>query len=84
MADVTVVWSKGWLLTGAVSKSYRSLKDPQLPDEVLIAWGNDLYNVLLLTGFPDLKYAIDLKDDDFENVAQELLDDILDSLENQR
>lgn len=81
---MTVVWSKGWFLAGSLTKPYQSDMDLTHPDEVLVAWGHDGYNVRLLTSFPDLRYEVDLKDTDNESVAQELLDDLLDSLETQR
>jgi len=84
MATVTVVWFKRWFLAGSLSKPFQSDMDLAHPNEVLVAWGHDGYIVRLLNSFPNLKYEVVLKDDDNESVAQELLDDLLDSLETQR
>jgi hypothetical protein len=50
----------------------------------MISWEYDGYNVRRLASLPDLKYEVDLKDEDDESVAQQLLDDLIDSLETQR
>lgn len=84
MAAVTVVWSKGWFLAGTLTQPIKPDADLIDPDEVMIAWEYDGYNVRRLASLPDLKYEVDLKDEDDESVAQQLLDDLLDSLETQR
>jgi hypothetical protein len=83
MVGVTVVWSKGWFLTGTLTQSLKPDKDLADPDEVMISWEYDGYSMRRLASLPDLKYEVILKDEDDESVAQQLLDDLIDSLENQ-
>ncbi len=84
MAVVTVVWSKGWFSSGTLSRWIKPDKDLVDPSEVSIAWGHDGYELRLLSSLPDLRYEVDLKDEDNESTAQDLLDDLIDSLETQR
>lgn len=84
MAAVTVVWSKGWFLAGSLTKPIEPDADLKDPDEVETAWVYDSYSIRRLSSLPDLKYEVFLKDKDDESVAQQLLDDLLDSLETQR
>ena len=84
MAGVTVIWSKGWFLAGMLSQPIKPDSDLIDPDEVMISWEYDGYYVRRLASFPDLKYTVSLKHEDTEIVAQQLLDDLIDSLETQR
>ncbi len=84
MAAITVVWLKGWLLAGTLSRTIKPDRDLVNPSEVAVAWGHDGYDVRLLTSLPDLRYEVHLKSEDDESVAQDLLDDLVDSLETQR
>ncbi len=84
MAAVTVFWSKGWFLVGSLTKSIQPDADLKDPDEVETSWGYDGYHVRRLASLPDLRYEVVLKDEDDESDAQQLLDDLLDSLEAQR
>jgi hypothetical protein len=84
MVSVTVAWSKGWFLAGTLTQPIKPDANLTDADEVMIAWEYDGYSVRRLASLPDLKYAVDLKDEDDESVAQQLLDDLIDFLEAQR